>query len=899
MSDIIPSEKLRVFISSAQSEEDTFDWLDFRKKVKKELQKCNYINPFIIEDFSNEIPSTQLFSYKVQCTDIMIFLFKNEYRNGTAIEFELARKLKKPILAYFCIDSDNAESEKPKKILRDNDTCTYKKLSSFKNAEKEIFNDIIQNVIIYYQYNHFLSDNDYDTIEVNLKESDSDDKYGIPTKTTISHFKSCYNTIFNYLDIPWLKNNETDDKKELSQLHNMGEDALKWLMTGENSFLEKNISLLNDLALEVFSNNEWLIDRWEAIKYVLDGDYIQALDFEKEALKKAKDSSMPTWIINDVLIDARNFQNTIDAMNGKFNYLNLNDFQTELDKSQSLVQLPVLDRYLKTAYGETLEEEIKINSALYGTKFFGTRIKVAILNIENYFFSALIYGSYVHMEMARNALANVLYKYGEITNDKKCTFEAIKLFLLSGETKKFKNILLSNWEALYSYIVIHADSLWLLINKNHREEYNTTKIALISKLGLYFSDNVFSESEEFLFNYSQNIRDNDVEEYLECVLSNIHRLNHENITNTLIYILNNSLYRNAHKISDIILGLNFSDISIETQTKLCASLINNIGNINRNNGDPQIIAVLIKANPSVFTVLETVPDNGLTGDEKLFYDVNMGNGNWIDILDHEINVACQQFRSYKANTLHIEFSINPYAIISNIINDHFESKYQNILNNSFFPHCEEILTSNIDVAIKDKCIKCLCTIFSNYKKHNITIPEKIISIIKNFSLIGNLYVDSLSSHNKETLGCRILMLKIILGISDKNELFQWCFSYSKKDDNERIALAECLKCYVEYSSDIDLMILSIVFQCCEDKLFKIRGIACTCLSFLLKSNYSDCVEEKIFEMATDESPYVISSLLNLCSTNMITNNSIKKRIIEIMQNDKNYVIREMALKIEL
>ena len=61
MNPIIPSERLRVFISSAQSDEGLFAWSDVRRKIKDKLKECIYLNPFIIEDVASVTPSNQLF----------------------------------------------------------------------------------------------------------------------------------------------------------------------------------------------------------------------------------------------------------------------------------------------------------------------------------------------------------------------------------------------------------------------------------------------------------------------------------------------------------------------------------------------------------------------------------------------------------------------------------------------------------------------------------------------------------------------------------------------------------------------------------------------------------------------------------------------------------------------
>ena len=53
----VPDERLRVFISSAQSNEGGFAWSAVRRRIKDYLKECLYLNPFIIEDVASPMES--------------------------------------------------------------------------------------------------------------------------------------------------------------------------------------------------------------------------------------------------------------------------------------------------------------------------------------------------------------------------------------------------------------------------------------------------------------------------------------------------------------------------------------------------------------------------------------------------------------------------------------------------------------------------------------------------------------------------------------------------------------------------------------------------------------------------------------------------------------------------
>ena len=73
---INPPNRLNVFISSAQRDENGFKWGEVRREVKNHLEECPYFVSFIIDDVASEISSTQLFQYEVLKADIVVMIIK-------------------------------------------------------------------------------------------------------------------------------------------------------------------------------------------------------------------------------------------------------------------------------------------------------------------------------------------------------------------------------------------------------------------------------------------------------------------------------------------------------------------------------------------------------------------------------------------------------------------------------------------------------------------------------------------------------------------------------------------------------------------------------------------------------------------------------------------------------
>lgn len=233
----------------------------------------------------------------------------------------------------------------------------------------------------------------------------------------------------------------------------------------------------------------------------------------------------------------------------------------------------------------------------------------------------------------------------------------------------------------------------------------------------------------------------------------------------------------------------------------------------------------------------------------------------------------------------------PYATIKKIIREHYAFSMNGVIEQKFFPLCVEILNSQAVAKVKNDCLDCLCDVLVFNPELRTKVPQEL------FDVIGAIEVAktrTIISDSKGAFACRVLMVKIISGFADKEELLEWCVGYSKKDTNERIALAECIEQFIVQelpTGQIDATILSIVMQCFDDEHYIVRRRACNCFALLLDTKYRDLAERKLCEAAIDPSHYVRSQVLNLCKGKKIKDPEICDELFDILTNDANYAIR--------
>lgn len=897
MGTTIPGERLRVFISSSQNNEDGFAWSSIRKRIKEYLQECPYLNPFIIEDVCSVTPSTQLYQRQVERSDIFVLLVKGELRKGTAIEYTLATTLNKPMLVYFLDDdTQNSDVTKLKAELEQSDYSTHHTfchhVSDIEEIEKNVFNDIMQDVIRCFQDKYYSYNYDAITNKIKVLEENEISKISAPSKEIIAIFDGCYDFLFEKIGI---ESETIENKGKKSEFEDFGSKMINWLLYGTPLNSNEEVLSLIDKCDAIYSNTDWLRKRWDAIIYQMNGNVEDAYKLEKEALEIAKNSKMPKWIIDDILIDCRNINAELHKIKGEI--LICGEEQNELNQSKTIVYLPVLDRYLGLIYENIRKDEFRIDTASRHTILFGSNISNAVKHLENYYFSAILYGSYTHLLVTRKMLAYTLNKYAEMTENTRWSFETVKLYILQGNMSEFKLYLREKWDEIYSYIGTYADKMFVLSENVPIVSRDAMKLAVIETVGLYFSEKLFSKAEQFLFKIGSTIDASLSVDYFDCIIKNVSRLDQNKIVETVTKIISEKRFTLGSKITSCLWYLDIDNVLEENLILLKKALVEKWTVIVKNNGDPQVISKLVKCNKRIFGDLESLKDNGLTGVQEKLYKINVGSNDLKPLLIEELSSAKRRFVDNIKEGCYKLFAHDPYqmiSIISRNVYDTWDSDIIEILKKEFIPFSVEVLNSKCDLPIKDACAACLCDILSLFVKKNVEISDDIIDSLKDIDVSKDAEFSIIGSKN--TLSIRLFMIKFIVGLIGKDKLYLLCVEYNRKSTNERYVLADCLETYLYYNKEecenVDSIIMTIVTQCFEDENYEIRCTACKMLFLLLNSQNEEVVKNLLYQAAIDPSHFVRKQLLNLCNESNNMND-----IIKILTKDANFAIRNHAIHI--
>ena len=353
------------------------------------------------------------------------------------------------------------------------------------------------------------------------------------------------------------------------------------------------------------------------------------------------------------------------------------------------------------------------------------------------------------------------------------------------------------------------------------------------------------------------------------------------------------------KLSRILIYLEYSDVEKQTLTDLKDVLIVRLPDIIQNNGDPQLIAVLLQVNETLFKDLETLPGNGLDGIQELLFKINRGSENWLPILQSEIRSARAQFEANSQKGVFHGFASNPYYLISEIVRDRDSDKEIDLLiKDEFIPLAIDVLNSEAAVPTKEACVACLCDVLNAFERHNTSLPSELIETIKTVDIQkGN---DFYLSGSRRSLEIRTIMAKVQSGVTDINGLLQWCFSFNKLSVREKTAVIDCIESYLyQIRNDpkkIDSLIVSIILQCVTEEDPGIRRIAYHCVAYIVTGEYQEVATQTLDKAVFDPSDKVRSAMINLCNGNLLPED-LSKRIIETLSNDASYKIRKRARKV--
>lgn len=492
-----PGQKIKVFISSICGVEK-YDKV--REKLKNAIEGTRLASVYTFEGKGASTLSAKAhYTLALVESDICIFLIDNAdgINPGVQAEIDIVKKYNIKALYYFC-DEFKKEKTVLEQSLMGAHFAKSKTVHSFDELSKDGACALIDDIIAVYHY--------YCTGRIVLKQDESDEaqsveitgteKYQLPTlpKATLKNVDKCRDYILKFV-LGYSPARSSDEVKKTSEFDDWGIQFLSILFEGK-SIKHFNTAMYLDVLKSQQDNEYYQIvqTRWQAIQAYFAGDIEKCVEYLKVALSLAKETTQPTWVIKDILVDLRNQHWTRCTIRNEFSNTSA---QKELTESNEELYYPILDRI-----HESLNE--KYIEGLYKKKT-GSPYSVTIGNNLGQYGEML--ASSLIVSMYNGSLTHILLIYEKMRDfsfylsckydDWNLRLDLYKLAIFAGKEKEIKGIQDSYPEVLNNLTSAEAVSI-MDFCLNHPIKYKrlSSQLLAFGAVGYFLDDKDFERYEK-------------------------------------------------------------------------------------------------------------------------------------------------------------------------------------------------------------------------------------------------------------------------------------------------------------------------------------------------------------------------------------------------------------------
>lgn len=469
-------------------------------KIKQAIEDTKLADVYLFEaKDASTLPAGDHYVWALEDSDVCIFLIDNSdgITPGVQKEIDTVRREKIKALYYFCDESTKEKTPLEQSIMG----ATYAKSKTVhkfdylsQDGAQALIDDIVT-IYLNYCRGRLIAKTQAEEESFGLTSLPQNANFYAPKipKTVVSNIDKCKDYILK-LTVGFSTVRMMDEEIKTSKLDEWGEQFLAVLFETKsikNFNTGMFLDALKELQDEVYFGVVAL--RWQAIQSYYLGDITKCIDNLEAALKLAKETSQPTWVIQDILIDLRNVHWVNCTAN---NCCTESSAEKELDGIEENVNYPVLDRI-----NESLQE--KYISGLYKKQ---TESPYTITISSNYDqYGELLASSFI-VSIYNGSLTHILLYYDKIRDfvfylcckydDWRFRKDLLKLAIFSGKEKEIKGIQESYPEILNEMNEKDAAEIMRFCN-NHpiANRRISSQLLAFGTIGYYLNDSDYANYE--------------------------------------------------------------------------------------------------------------------------------------------------------------------------------------------------------------------------------------------------------------------------------------------------------------------------------------------------------------------------------------------------------------------
>ena len=357
MPHLAAGRKINVFVSSKCGDKGKYDHV--RAELKKAIEATGIADVYLFEDEGAASMSAGAhYVYALEDSDICIFLIDNAdgVPPGVQKEIDTVRKNNIKALYYFCDETSKEETavqQGLKGAQYEKSTTIHKFDDLIQNGAQGLIKDIIAT------YHHYCkgrliwkSEEECDPLQhIEIAETGPVQLETIP-KSVLKNIDRCKDYILKF-SVGKHMGNAPNENEQTCDVDDWCAQFLPILFEGK-SIKQFNTAMFLD-SLKALQSDEFFSIvqlRWQAIQSYFLGDVAKCVEHLDSALRLAKETNQPTWVIKDLLIDRRNQHWTLCAVNNQYFEP---EAQKELTESGEELYYPLLDRIHESLHEKYIE----------------------------------------------------------------------------------------------------------------------------------------------------------------------------------------------------------------------------------------------------------------------------------------------------------------------------------------------------------------------------------------------------------------------------------------------------------------------------------------------------------------------------------------------------------------
>lgn len=919
-SSIIPERKIKVFISSICGDKGRYDRV--RTELKKSIESTNLAEVYLFEDKgASTLTAGSHYTWALQDSDVCIFLIDNAdgVTTGVQVEIDTVKKHGIKALYYFC-DENSKEKTAVEIGLTGAQHAKSKTISKFDelscDGAQSLVNDIVD-IYHYYCTNKIaerdIDDNfDYQGIDVIGSE-----KADIPTmpKTVLKNIDKCKNYLLEHI-IGESYRAFPDEEENTSEIDEWGLQFLSVLLKGE-SIKCFNTGMFLEILREYQTNEHFEVvkNRWKAIQSYFLGDVDKCIEHLQSALKHAKETKCPDWLIKDILVDIRNQSLTLGTIKNSYSK---SEAQKELSESNEELYYPILDRINESLNEKYIEGLYKEKTVSPYTVSLGNNLEPYGALIASSYIVSVYNGSLTHILLLHEKIKNFLFYLSSRYDDWAFKLNMLKLAVYAGNEKDVKSLLDSYPEILNNMSYKDANEVMEYCN-NHPVKYKKVISELIGfgAVGYYLDDDKYKEYESLLIKKIKDWfnDDNPVvfvgQSIFYCLAGVLHRISQDVISEICCMFIDKDYSRWYLDMFKFLDKVNLNKMSEPSARKLIEHIISILKDDKEReniNCSPMFLCNFRKQNK----VLTEEMDNSISeylpeyykGDYKLETTENE---------QYDLPVFVQQYvesvrknnETQGKNGAYFSRGVRDIAVIRSILTTK-EVKYEpDIMDSVVYAAADTLLISKESLSTKLDAISLLITIVLNFEgdyKRNINVFENLFEKRTEIETVES--ADMFSNINKISLKIGLQLLYTAMEKDTYLSLLE-LLPYLRDDIPTIISVVSMISKYLEnnmsvkFPKNIEIILLQNVLQWINSDNLDIRWCATKIiLAFLRNSENMNILNNKLINLVDTENAYI----KNLIMRNVYLSENIKETtrtyIISKCENDANFVVRLVCSEVK-